>query len=66
MLPTTFLLLIARTTLCTSGGYFTSINMRCFSYFSTAVTLTVVAALLLLVAGCVVKATRRNEKYQPY
>ncbi|MCY4557619.1 MAG: hypothetical protein OXF79_14795 [Chloroflexi bacterium] len=66
LLPAALLLLVARTLVCTSGGYFFSINMRCYSAFSTAVTLTIIAALLLLIIGCVVKALRHHEKYQPY
>ena len=61
LLPLSFLLLIARHVLCISGGYFYSINIKCFSTFGAAITLTVVVALLLIAVGCVAKILQRSR-----
>lgn len=52
----TVVLLIARTTLCVSGGYFSSINTSCFATINAGFFLVLLAALLLAVIGCVIKA----------
>lgn len=61
LLPLAFLLLIARQAICVSGGYFYTVNVKCFTTFGSVFTLTIIAALLLIAAGCVAKMLQRAK-----